>query len=184
MLLISEYMKLNKNERQKHLELNERCHNRNTYSLELRGLLAYYLDTTVPRGHNIVLGHACNNPDCSNPRHLYWAKKSENEIDKHTNDPLLRVKIGLGVSGKKNGMYGKRPWEASGSHRESWNLAQYLYENYYSANWNYAKYGQGITYFHTKYGIACGSGKCMLKMFREGWIPSQDPQWVNEFMPS
>lgn len=181
MLLINDYIKLTKKERQEHLDLNDSCQHRNTYSLELRGLLAYYLNTTVPRGHSIVLGHACNNPDCSNPKHLYWAKKSENEMDKHINDPSLGAKIGLAISGDKNANYGKRPWNITNGHKQSWALAAYLYDNYYSKGWDYSKYGQGITYFHKKYNLACGSGKCMLKLFREGWIPTQDPDWIKEF---
>ena len=32
-------------------------------------------------GHKINLAHACNNGDCSNPRHLYWSTPRENIVE-------------------------------------------------------------------------------------------------------
>jgi hypothetical protein len=181
MIDINDYMKKSKSERQLHVNLSETCSLRNTYSLELRGLLAYYLDTNVPRGHSILLGHACNNPDCSNPKHLYWATKSDNEVDKHLNNDKIKLKISKSLKGARNSNFQIKPWMANNAHMESWSKAQYLYENYYSKNWDYKKYGHGIQYFNSKYNIAVGSGKCMLRMFREGWVPSLDTEWTNTF---
>ena len=45
-----------------------------------RGVLAQYLNTNIP-GHKILLAHACNNPHCSNPNHLYWATHYENSVE-------------------------------------------------------------------------------------------------------
>lgn len=179
MINIDEYIKLPKEERQKHICLDEECHLRNTYSLELRGLLAFYLDTNVPRGHKIVLAHACHNPDCSNPKHLYWASSRENSEDKMSNNPELRFK--LGKKGSSNHNYGARPWEITNGHIESWAKAQFLYDNYFSKGWDYKKYSQGISYFSKKYGIAVGSKKRMLQMFNEGWIPNADLKWIERF---
>ena len=179
MINIDEYIKLPKEERQKHICLDEECHLRNTYSLELRGLLAFYLDTNVPRGHKIVLAHACHNPDCSNPKHLYWASSRENSEDKMSNNPELRFKLGKKGSSTHN--YGARPWEITNGHIESWAKAQFLYDNYFSKGWDYKKYSQGISYFSKKYGIAVGSKKRMLQMFNEGWIPNADLKWIERF---
>ena len=49
---------------------------------EGKGLLAFYLDTTIPAGCKIHLCHACNNEKCSNPEHLYWGTASENASDR------------------------------------------------------------------------------------------------------
>ena len=81
MRLIEEYIKLPKENRQKHLKLKEKCVFRNSNSIADRGLLAYFLDTTLPKGSKIQLCHACHNGDCSNPNHLYWGTARENFQD-------------------------------------------------------------------------------------------------------
>lgn len=81
---INEYIKLSREERRKHLNLNEKCMEIGGYdSREYRGLLAHYLKTTIPTKLKpiIVLCHACNNPKCSNPKHLYWGTLSDNTFD-------------------------------------------------------------------------------------------------------
>lgn len=67
--------------RQIHLKLDEPCLERGGDSENFRGLLAYYLETTIPAGHKIHLCHACNNGKCSNPKHLYWGTSRENIQD-------------------------------------------------------------------------------------------------------
>ena len=47
-----------------------------------KGLLAYIHNTTIPSGKKIHVCHACNNPACTNPNHLYWGTASENAIDR------------------------------------------------------------------------------------------------------
>jgi hypothetical protein len=78
---INEYIKLTKTERQKHLDLGEGCIERGAGSFYFKGLLAHYLDTTVPTGAKIHLCHACNNGACGNPKHLYWGTAQENRND-------------------------------------------------------------------------------------------------------
>lgn len=83
-ILIEEYIKKSKEERQTHLRLDEPCIKIGGIdSSEFRGLLAHYLNTTIPTKLKIVLAHACHNgkESCSNPRHLYWATFSENTQD-------------------------------------------------------------------------------------------------------
>ena len=83
---IDEHMQLSQVERQSHLALDEDCVERGGKSFYFRGLLAYYLDTTLPSGKRVHLCHACHNPRCSNPRHLYWGTPKENcqdRIDYH-----------------------------------------------------------------------------------------------------
>lgn len=81
MIEINEYMRLSLEERQKHLELETPCDERGSSSFYSKGLLAYFLDTTVPKGKKIHLCHACHNRNCSNPKHLYWGTPRENKID-------------------------------------------------------------------------------------------------------
>lgn len=78
---IDEYIKLDRTIRRSHLKLDEKCVERGGYSKEFRGLLADFLDTTIPRGSKIYLCHACNNEKCSNPNHLYWGTPTDNHLD-------------------------------------------------------------------------------------------------------
>lgn len=85
MIDILEYIKLPKEERQKHLKLDESCLERGGQSMYLKGLLAHLQDTTIPSGKKIHVCHACHNAKCSNPNHLYWGTASENKIDANSN---------------------------------------------------------------------------------------------------
>jgi len=78
---IKEYMSLPKEERQKHLDLSTPCVERGGNSTNHRGVLAQYLDTVIPMARSAILAHACNNPKCSNPEHLYWATDRENIVE-------------------------------------------------------------------------------------------------------
>ena len=80
MIELNEYIKLPKSNRQLHLNLNDPCLERGGSSTHHRGVLAQYLDSDIP-GHKILLAHACNNPKCSNPLHLYWATHYENTVE-------------------------------------------------------------------------------------------------------
>lgn len=82
---IYEYIELPKEERQTHLKLDEACVERGAGSYYFKGLLAHFLDTTVPTGHKIHLCHACHNGKCSNPHHLYWGTAQENKLDQKEN---------------------------------------------------------------------------------------------------
>lgn len=77
---INEYMKLSREERRKHLLLDESCIEIGGLSQFYRGLLAHYLGTTIG-DISVYVCHACNNPKCSNPRHLYWGTPKDNIID-------------------------------------------------------------------------------------------------------
>jgi hypothetical protein len=74
---ISEFIKLPREDRRAHLNLEELCCERGGNSTNHKGVLAQYLDTTIPSGR-ILLCHACNNNKCSNPKHLYWGTDKEN----------------------------------------------------------------------------------------------------------
>lgn len=81
MRIIEEYILLPKEERQKHLKLDEPCIERGGQSMYLKGLLAHLHDTTIPSGKKIHVCHACHNGKCSNPVHVYWGTASENRQD-------------------------------------------------------------------------------------------------------
>lgn len=80
MILITEYIKKDRDERRSHLELSEPCCERGGNSTVHKGVLAQYLTTTIPSGR-ILLCHACNNGNCSNPKHLYWGTDKDNLQD-------------------------------------------------------------------------------------------------------
>lgn len=78
---IEEYILLPKEQRQKHLRLEEPCIERGGQSMYLKGLLAHIHNTTIPSGKKIHVCHACHNAKCSNPNHVYWGTSSENRQD-------------------------------------------------------------------------------------------------------
>lgn len=86
---IAEYIKLSKEERQKHLDLNQPCLERGGFSTKFCGVLAEGLGTTIPvrklDGVNVHLCHACHNAKCSNVKHMYWGTPKENSKDAFNN---------------------------------------------------------------------------------------------------
>jgi hypothetical protein len=80
---IDEYMLKDRNERRNHLDLDQQCMEiGGTGSKEYKGLLAHFLKTTIPTNNRMIhLCHACNNPWCSNPNHLYWGTPKDNLRD-------------------------------------------------------------------------------------------------------
>jgi len=81
---IYEYFENNTREqRMSHLNLLDDCIEIGGNSVKYQGLLAYFLNTTIPErgGKKIMVCHACNNPKCSNPKHLYWGSTSDNVLD-------------------------------------------------------------------------------------------------------
>lgn len=82
MIGISEYMQRSREERTQHLNLDEPCGmNGGIGSNQYKGLLAYFLGTTIPTNEKVHLCHACGVGLCSNVRHLYWGTPSENAAD-------------------------------------------------------------------------------------------------------
>jgi hypothetical protein len=79
MLDVTEFITRSREERRQHLVLEEPCCERGGNSTNHKGVLAQYLDTTIPSGR-ILLCHACNNGKCSNPRHLYWGTDHDNIV--------------------------------------------------------------------------------------------------------
>lgn len=73
---IKEFIKESREVRRAHLQLEEPCCERGGNSTNHKGVLAQYLDTTIPSGR-ILLCHACNNEKCSNPKHLYWGGRTK-----------------------------------------------------------------------------------------------------------
>lgn len=79
MILVEDWIKVDIEERTKHIDINDSCVERGGNSTEHRGILAQYLNTNMPK--KIDLCHYCGNGKCSNPKHLYWGTRSENIAD-------------------------------------------------------------------------------------------------------
>lgn len=76
---IEEYILLSRDKRRSHLRLDQKCITIGGHSSTVfKGLLAHFLKTTIPTRQKIYLCHACNNPNCSNPVHLYWGTGKDN----------------------------------------------------------------------------------------------------------
>ncbi len=170
-------MSLSKEERQKHLRLNEKCEYRGGDSIQFRGLLALYLDTEIPSGHSVHCCHACHNPECSNPKHLYWGSPLENAQDRASVETIEKRarKRRFGVN---NPNFGKRPWQTNNSNIESWLLAGDIYSYYLQTKNGHIKWGSGPAFIQKTFGVAQGSSKKMIAMFRAGWNPHEDSEWL------
>lgn len=83
-MLVEEYLLLEQEERQSHLDMSSPCKERGGISTNHRGVLAEFLDTQI-YGRPADLCHACNNEKCSNPKHLYWGARKENVRDSINN---------------------------------------------------------------------------------------------------
>lgn len=84
MIIVENWIKeSSKLERQSHINLSEPCLIRGGSSTQHKGVLAQFLNSTIPHGtkNGIHLCHACHNGECSNPKHLYWGTPSENIQD-------------------------------------------------------------------------------------------------------
>jgi len=87
---INEHLLLSKEQRQKHLRLDEACIEIGGRSDQFRGLLSHYLQVTIPSSNKkIHLCHACNNGKCSNVKHLYWGTAKENRKDSIDNGTFV-----------------------------------------------------------------------------------------------
>ena len=100
---IYEYIKRSKEERQNHLDLDQPCIEIGGYSSNFRGMLAYKLQTTIPKTNKIHLCHACNNAKCSNISHLYWGTNVENLQDS-INAGLIGFKTPRQLTIEKHGI--------------------------------------------------------------------------------
>lgn len=90
---IENYINKSRDERRAHLNLIEDCLEiGGSGSSEYKALLAYHLKTTIPtKVRKIYLCHACNNPICCNPKHLYWGTPKDNHIDQVENGTYVPI---------------------------------------------------------------------------------------------
>lgn len=117
---IETYILRTKEERQKHLKLDEACIERGGNSSYCKGLLAHIHDTSIPSGKKIHVCHACHNAKCSNPWHLYWGTASENRLDANENGApniweRMVAKYGLEEATKMQGRKGNQSLAGQGN---------------------------------------------------------------------
>lgn len=91
MIDINQYITQVLEDRQMYIDLTEECIERGGNSTIHKGVLAIFLGTTIPSGYRILLCHKCNNPKCSNPKHLYFGTPKENVTDSKNNGTWISV---------------------------------------------------------------------------------------------
>lgn len=180
MLDIYEFITWTKEERQAHLDLSTPCVYRGTNSTECRGLLAHALNTTVPRGIGIHCCHACHDGRCSNWRHLYWGTAAENHADAVECGQITPPRPSFG---NKNGNFGVPAWRNGNGKREDWSTASDIYDDFTKNGWSWSSWGRGREFMMSRYGIGQGPARLMIKRFKSGWVPIEDPEWLEEFKP-
>jgi hypothetical protein len=128
-----------KNVRQSHIDLSEPCLERGGNSTVHQGVLAQYLNTTMPTDRKRVsLCHACHNGKCSNPKHLYWGNDRENYEDQKENGTVPGVyshmiekygREGYSSLAKKAGSLGGKASQAKISKEERSRRAKLAWQN-------------------------------------------------------
>lgn len=177
MLDIYEFITWTKEERQAHLDLSTACEYRGTHSSECRALLAVVLNTTVPRGMNIHCCHACHDGACSNWKHLYWGTAAENYEDAVAAGHSFQRK----QVGSSNGNYKLPPWRNVNKKKDEWAQAASIYDDFTKNGWSFSSRGRGRMFLVERYGLSVGPARKMTERFRAGWIPFDDPEWLEDF---
>lgn len=83
--------------------------------------------------------------------------------------------------GSKNGMFGKKAWEhgrATAKTIEMWSRANFYYEWWKKSGFEIGGQNSMAKAFYEQYTGTHGN---LIKYFRAGWIPTEDPDWVNFF---
>ena len=177
---IEEYIQLSKNDRQSHIDLRDPCHIRGGDSIQFRGLLAYYLNTDIPKARIAICCHACHNANCSNPKHLYWGTVSENRLDflSTCSDEYIK---NIKNKGSHNHNYRKLPWLNASALPNSWIYADIVYD-YIQNNIDDSgklRWGTGASVIHKKFNIPYGTAKCIVVKVKGGWNPREDKDWLD-----
>lgn len=170
-----------KDERQSHLDLTTPCEERDSSSVECRGLLAVALETSLPRGWGIHCCHACHNGKCSNWKHLYWGTATENFEDVIEDRGQHPVSLSAFKKGKDNPSWRKPPWLIGNGKPEEWSWAQEIYEAIEIRGWQVGQWGYGYLLLMRTFGLSQGVARSMEKRFKQGWIPIEDPSWLDFF---
>lgn len=85
--------------------------------------------------------------------------------------------------GEKNGLFKLPPWKNVNKKRDEWAWAADVYDDYVKNGWDWYTRGKGRHFLESRYGVSQGPARTMIKRFRAGWIPLDDPEWLEEFKP-
>lgn len=99
------YIEKSREERKSHIDLSDPCLEVGCDSQESRALMCLVLNVSAPKAVKVHLCHACNNPACSNPKHLYWGTPSDNTKDMYQADPKLAFRVRDAILAKNPNHY-------------------------------------------------------------------------------
>jgi hypothetical protein len=108
-------------------------------------------------------------------------KKVSDSIKELWKNPNYRQNYKEKKSSEKNHNFGLRPWKNVNSDLDSWKKSIIIYNDYIGEKWDLGKYGFGRFYLIKRYGIKQGSARKMIELFKEGWNPHTDLDYLNFF---
>jgi len=108
-------------------------------------------------------------------------KMTENLNKFYSENGWIKIQLSECKLGDKNPNYGIKPWKNSNGCIESWEKAAKIHTDFKSEKWDLTKKKYGRTMLMRRYGLAQGSARKMLDLFRKGWNPSNDPEYMNFF---
>jgi len=106
-------------------------------------------------------------------------KKVSESVKELWKNPNYRKNYREKKSAEKNHNFGLKPWKNVNSDLESWKKSIIIYNDYIIEKWDLNKYGFGRFYLIKRYGIKQGSARKMIDLFREGWNPHTDLDYLN-----
>lgn len=80
--------------------------------------------------------------------------------------------------GEKNHNFGLKPWRNINSNKDSWKKSIEIFIDYQNEKWDFEKYGFGRQFLISRYHIAQGTARSLIKLLKNNWNPLIDSDFL------